>query len=346
MPVPGKKTTAFILIILFLTTTGCIFMDGFLLLTGVKSSGRIDNNQIPTSIKPIKQTSTTTLTPSPATTSTPIPATLTPTPSKFMEGGVDVIPQQEGQVNFLILGSDYRAGGGYRTDIILLVNLNPATGLGSVISFPRDLYLDLPGWGFERINTAMEFGGFELLQSSFEYHFGIHPDFYVITNFTGLTSIVDTLGGIDVNAANTLSDWCDLPSGIKGTCTIPAGWNHLNGEMALWYARSRYSTSDFDRGRRAQELAAAFFNRLMEFEALTKAPELYQLLQNSVETNVTIDDILPLLPLAAEITKDGHFRQFVIGPDQVTVWIPPSGAYLLLPNPEAFRDLLVQALTN
>ncbi len=289
--------------------------------------------------------------PSPTSTvgSTPTRMVKTPTPLPtspvLMEGGVDRIPQSPDQVNILVLGSDYRPGAGFRTDIILLVSLNPKTGKGSLVSFPRDLYLTLPGRGFERINTAMVYGGFEMMQQTFEYNLGIHPDYYVLTDFSGFITIVDTLGGVDIQAEKTLSDWCDLPSGRKGYCTIEAGENHLNGEMALWYVRSRYSTSDFDRGRRAQELIRGLFTKLMSFDALTKAPDLYQQYQSSVEMNIPLEKISELLPLSLTLPKDGNFRQFMIGPDQVNVWIPPSGAYLLLPNQDAIRSMLIEAFT-
>jgi LCP family protein required for cell wall assembly len=269
--------------------------------------------------------------------------TATPTLPVFIEGGVDRIPQSPDQVNILILGSDFRPGAGFRTDVILLVGVNPKTGKGSMVSFPRYLYLNLPGRDMQRINTAMAFGGFELLQQTFEYNFGVHPDYYVMTDFSGFVNIVDTLGGIDIQAEKTLSDWCDLPSGRKGYCTIDAGKNHLNGEMALWYSRSRYSTSDFDRGRRAQEIIRGFFNKLISLDALKQAPVLISQFQNSVEMNIPISKIVEMMPLSLSLTQTGNFRQFTIGPDEVNVWIPPSGAYLLLPNEDAIRGILTKA---
>jgi len=281
-----------------------------------------------------------------AETPTRMPKTPTATPTLpvFMEGGVNRIAQSADRVNILLLGSDYRPGAGFRTDIILLVSLNPKTGKGSMVSFPRDLYLTLPGRDMQRINTAMAYGGFELLQQTFEFNFGIHPDYYVMTDFSGFVSIVDTLGGIDIQAEKTLSDWCDLPSGRKGYCTVEAGDNHLNGEMALWYSRSRYSTSDFDRGRRAQEIVQGFFNSMISLDAITKAPQLFGQFQNAVEMDIPLAKVVEWMPMALTVTKPGNFRQFTIGPDEVNVWIPPSGAYLLLPDEEAIRGILSQAL--
>ena len=279
-------------------------------------------------------------TPSPTATVTPDPG-----PPFFIEGGVEKIPQMAGSVNLLILGSDFRPGAGFRTDVILLAHISPDASV-SFVSFPRDLYLTIPGYPDERINSAMQTGGFELVQKVFEYNFGIHPDDYILTDFEGFRNLVDLLGGIDINAAETLTDWCDLPSGRKGYCTISEGENHLDGEMALWYSRSRYSTSDFDRGRRAEELAIGFFKRLISLEALVKSPSIYMQLKDHAETNLTLDGMTPYLPLAASLARSNNFTYSPIGPDQVNVFIPASGAYLLLQDQGKVRELLVKAFGN
>jgi polyisoprenyl-teichoic acid--peptidoglycan teichoic acid transferase len=292
---------------------------------------------------PILPTSTTLPEPTP----TPIPTpTVEPIPEAYYPGGVIRIPQQSGQINILLLGSDERPGGGFRTDVMILLNINPATGKVSIVSFPRDLYLLLPDYGYERINTSQEFGGFELTQKTFEYNFGIHPDYYMLVNFAGFKNIIDILGGIDVNTAIPLYDRCDIPGMATKSCGVEAGLNHFDGEMALWYARSRYSTSDEDRVRRCQEIMVSLFNALMSRNAVDNGPAIFQEFQSSVETNLTLEGILNILPIARNLNQPGMFHQYTFGPDQATVWIPPSGAYLLLPNPDAIHSLLIEALSN
>ena len=298
----------------------------------------------PTPFRPVNAKPTDTQKSGPTPTRMSIPPTATVTPSTYFEGGVDRIPQPDGQINILLLGSDYRVGAGFRTDTILLITLNPHTGKGSMVSFPRDLYLTIPGKNQQRINTAMQSGGFELMQDTFAFNFGIRPQYYVMTDFQGFEGIVDTLGGVEVNAAKALSDWCDLPSGKKGWCTIKQGENLLNGEMALWYARSRGSSNDFERGKRSQESIRAFSDKLISLDALTKAPALYEQVKGSVETNIDISTVVSLLPLASQLPKDGNFRQYAIGPNEVSVWIPASGAYLLLPRDNSIQLLLEEAL--
>ena len=283
----------------------------------------------------------------PESTPTPIPSpTVEPIPEAYYPGGVIRIPQQSSQINVLLLGSDERPGGGFRTDVMILLNINPVTGKASIVSFPRDLYLLLPDYGYERINTSQEFGGFELTQKTFEYNFGIHPDYYMLVNFAGFKNIIDILGGIDVNSAAPLYDRCDIPGRASKSCGVEAGINHFDGEMALWYARSRYSTSDDDRVRRCQEIMVGLFNALMSRNAVDNAPALFQEFQSSVVTNLTLEGITTFLPIARNLNQPGMFRQYTFGPDQAAVWIPPSGAYLLLPNLDAIHSLLIEALSN
>jgi LCP family protein required for cell wall assembly len=283
----------------------------------------------------------------PAPTPTMLPSpTIEPIPEAYYPGGMIRIPQQSGQINVLILGSDERPGGGFRTDVIILLNINPASGKASIVSFPRDLYLLLPDYGYERINTSQEFGGFELTQKTFEYNFGIHPDYYMLVNFAGFKNIIDILGGIDVNSAAPLYDRCDIPGRASKSCGVEAGINHFDGEMALWYARSRYSTSDDDRVRRCQEIMIGLFNALMSRDAVNNGPALFQEFQSSVVTNLSLEGILKVLPVARNLDQHDMFHQYTFGPDQAAVWIPPSGAYLLLPNLDAIHSLLIEALSN
>lgn len=251
-----------------------------------------------------------------------------------------------GQVNILLLGSDYRANQGSRTDIILLVSLFTKEKKISLISFPRDLYLELPGYGQERINTTQALGGFPLTQATFEYNFGIHLDHFILTNFNGFQAIIDTLGGIDINAGTKLTDRCDLPYKHGGYCSVGPGSYHLDGALALWYVRSRYSTNDFDRGRRAQEVIEGIFNKSISWDAISKAPELFNLFINSVETDMTITDVLPLIPLASSIASDSsQVKRFSIGLNEAKPTIAPStGAYLLMPDYNAIWQLIVQAI--
>lgn len=147
---------------------------------------------------------------------------------------VGLLPQPVNQVNILILGSDQRPDdGGFRTDAMILATLNPDLGTVNLTSFPRDLYVYIPGWTVHKLNTAHAYGGFPLTQMTFEYNFGVKPDHFVMIQMNAFKEVVDSLNGIDVQVAETLTDWRDQ----YGYFTVSAGNVHMDGETALWYAR-------------------------------------------------------------------------------------------------------------
>jgi LCP family protein required for cell wall assembly len=257
-----------------------------------------------------------------------------------------VLKKPEGQVNIILLGSDARPDeGGFRTDIIVWVSLNPKDGYVSAVSFPRDLYVNIPGYGENRINVAFPRGGFDLLADTFEDNFGVRPDNYLMVDFNGFKSIINNLGGITVQTQRGLSDTCAKWINSSGYCSVGPGPVHMNGELALWYARSRYSTNDIDRARRAQEVIEAIFNRLMSFDIILKAPDLYQAYINYVDTNIKLSDVLGLLPLANEVYKNGDIRSYVIGYDHAYDWVTWQGAQVLVPDYEKIIDLMIEALS-
>ena len=252
------------------------------------------------------------------------------------------LPQPRGQVNILLLGSDQRFGrGGFRTDTILLFTINPAENSVNITSFPRDLYVQIPGYSSSRINTALARGGFEILASTFEYNLGVRPDYYVMINFWSFVEVVDSLGGIDVYASQPLSDYT-----ARGWFTIPAGLNHMDGDTALYYSRSRKSTSDFDRNRRQQEVVMATIDKLISLYTIAKIPELYNIYVDNFTTNIKLNDIIPLIPVAARIKNTNKFQRYYIGRGQVTSWRTPGGAAVLLPKREAVMSVMRQALNS
>ena len=280
-------------------------------------------------------------------TDTPVPPTPEPknqigsfSSSGSLTGGL--IPQPKGQVNVLLLGSDQRPNsGGFRTDTILLVTINPAKNSINITSFPRDLYVNIPGGSANRVNTAFARGGFETMAQTFENNFGVRPDFYVLINFWSFVEVVDSLGGIDVYAAQPLSEYT-----ARGWFTIPAGKNHMDGDTALYYSRSRKSTSDFDRNRRQQEVVKAIIDKLISLYTIAKIPELYRIYTNNVTTNVKLSDIIPLIPVAARFKDNSQVKHYYIGRAQVSNWITPGGAQVLLPYQDKVMEVMRQALNS
>ncbi len=254
---------------------------------------------------------------------------------------VDPFPAIHGQVRILLLGSDQRPGhADFRTDVFVLLTIK-GDGSVSLISFPRDLYVTIPGVRKDRINTAYEFGGFSLVSETLEYNFGFRPDHFVLTNFNGFMFIIDSLGGVDVNVALTFSD---TRQGYSNGFTVYPGIVHMSGETALWYVRSRKSTSDFDRLRRAQEVLMAIGQKFFTLQGLAHIPELYQVYQSSVVTDLTAEDLLGFIPLLQAVDQN-KIERYSLSPPLVSSWTDPvSGAYLLLPDKPGIRRLLKQVL--
>lgn len=292
--------------------------------------------QTPTSDHPIYPTATQTVTPKPrlADGSYLSPAIPAPAP---------IIPQPKDQINILLMGSDQRPyGGGFRTDVLLLITINEKTKQVSLTSFPRDLYVYIPGWKMERINAAQAHGGFALTADTFEYNFGIRPDHYALINFNGFQALIDTLGGIDVQVAKTLTD---ERTGY-GYYTINPGNVHMNGATALWYVRARYTTNDFDRTRRQQEVIQGIFNKLLNFDLVSKVPSLYEQFKGTIRSDMSIDEMVKLIPVASQVAQGNNITRYAIGPDQVNSWITMDGAEVLLPIDSAIRTILRKALNS
>ena len=254
-----------------------------------------------------------------------------------------ILPQPSGQINILLLGSDQRPyEGGLRTDTIMLLTLNPAAGTANLTSFPRDLYVYIPGWTVQRINTAFGYGGFEMLATTMEYNFGVRPDYYALVNLWSFVEVIDSLDGIDVQIGQDLCDHRD----DYGTYCVQAGTQHMHGETTLWYVRSRYTTNDLDRNRRQQEVTLALFARLLSLNGLSRVAELYDIYQDNVTTDMSFKQMTDLLPLAAQLTDFSRIHHYYIGFEHVIPWVNYSGAQVLLPVREAVLQVMRQALNS
>lgn len=278
---------------------------------------------------------------------TPTP-TITPKPEKVRplsnELGVDPINQPDHQINIMLLGSDQKYKGFIgRTDTIILLTINTKDQTVNVTSFPRDLYIFIPGWTDQRINTAFAHGGFQTLQNTMMHNFGFKPDYYVLINLWAFEYIINDLGGIYVNVPRTICD--DKWGGGFSHCVHP-GSQHFYGPEALWYVRSRMTTNDFDRNYRQQLVLKAILNRLFSLNSITKIPQLYNTYVNNITTNLDLGTIAALTATAAKLSDSSAINQYFINQDSVNAWVTPSGAQVLLPNFNAIRAILKNALNS
>lgn len=295
-----------------------------------------------TPFQPIGPTATHTITLTPTITNTPTATEIvnTSTPTLWNAN----LEQPQDQINIMVLGNDYRPSSGYRTDVMVLVSINPELKTVNTVSFPRDLYVEIPGRGMNRLNVAQAFGGFYLFASTMELNFWVRPDYYIMTNFNGFASIINSLGGIDIYAAKYLGDRCDISWAVGGFCSIGPGSIHIDGETALWYVRSRYTSNDFERTRRQQEVMLGILNKFLSLDVIAQAPEIFDTYRNSVETNIPLNVILSLITVAPYLTDSSHINRYYIGPAETTNYITETGAMVLLPNKLAIQAIIQQAI--
>ncbi len=248
-------------------------------------------------------------------------------------------------VRILLLGSDQRGDDrSYRTDVIVLVTVDTANYTASAVSFPRDLWVEPPALYPMKINMVHALGGFDAMAGMFESNFGVRPDYYVLTNFNGFASMIDNIGGIDVHVHEPLKDSCDLPQAPGGICDIYPGVQTMDGATALWYVRSRETTSDYDRLRRAQEVVQAVFERMMNMNALLNLPMVYSDLTQYVETNIGLEDVAPLVPAASRLFQDpSRIQRHAITEAQATPSWSWDGMWILLPDYELIGQMLEEA---
>jgi len=315
------------------------------------SEERDATGRAPSPVKTNTPTLTMTPVPSPTQTPTPTPTSihpwgyfLGPTADSELEipppvEPVDFAPQT---VNIILLGSDRRPDEThYRTDTLLILSLNPVTNRAKMLSIPRDFYVYIPGWKMNRINTAEPHGGFEMLADTVLYNLGIPLHHWVKVEFTGMSDAIDILGGIEIQSTGYLSDECGgTYYRIEPNKTYP-----MDGFTALCYARMRKRSSDFDRLRRQQEVFQAMFDKLFSLEGLWELPELFEVFKHTLQSNLSLKDILPLAPLAAGLAiQPERIERFAIDQSMVQNWrTPKTGAAVLLPKPESIQALLQEA---
>jgi LCP family protein required for cell wall assembly len=264
------------------------------------------------------------------------------------------LPTEGNRINVLLLGIDRRSGTGwaFRTDTIVVVTMEPGTRAAGMLSIPRDLQVTIPGHGEDRINTANVFGsspdnpegGPDLLKDTVETNFGIPIDGYLMVDFSVFEEIVDTLGGIEVEVPRALHD-TRYPDPRPGdphafkTIHFDPGWQHMDGKRALEYARSRMSTTDFDRAKRQQLILLAIRERALSPSAIPRWPLLAKTVADGIKTDMSPEDLLALAVMAARIDAS-HLKQVVLERPLVVGHRRADGAAVQLPRWELINPVL------
>ena len=265
----------------------------------------------------------------------------------------------DGQSRFtmILAGLDRRPGEtgmAYRTDTMMLVSIDPETkGIG-ILSIPRDLYVQVPGYTeLQRINTPMVFGesrqpgyGPTLLMQTVQLNLGIRVHDFVAVDFQAFIDIVDLIGGIDVTIDYTISDnqYPNMNYGYD-PFYLAAGTHHLNGYDALRFARTRHGSSDIQRAERQQQAVFAIRDRILNLDMipqlLIQSPALWSTMSDNVYTGLSLEQVIQLGLYAKDIDLDS-IKTGVIDFSYLQSYTTESGASVLIPNRARLGSLMTE----
>ncbi|MPZ13715.1 MAG: cell envelope-related transcriptional attenuator [Chloroflexi bacterium] len=275
---------------------------------------------------------------------------------------LELFPSWQGteRINILLLGFDQRedeheAGIATRSDTLIVVSIDPVSETAAMISFPRDLWVAIPGIGPNKINSAfrtgelrgIDGGGAGMAAATIEQNFGLHTSYFAAVDFDGFQGIVDTLDGIVVDVPRPIKD-DEYPTEDYGVERIyfSPGPQIMDGATALKYARTRHSIGDdFSRMRRQQQVLMAIVDRVLRLDMLARTPSLVEQGTHTVATNFTPGELLSLAKLAAKIDYS-ELRSLVIDNQLVTQTFSSDGQAILLPKREEIEREIQDVLAD
>lgn len=258
--------------------------------------------------------------------------------------------------NVLLLGSDNDlkfTADAVLTQSMILVSIDPKAHDVAMISIPRDFWVPITNYGYQKIDVAYEVGGIALARSTVEKLFTIKIDYYAWVGLKGLVQVIDTLGGIDVTVQHPILDEM-YPDDLDSTdpyaffrVYIPAGPQHLNGTTALEYVRSRHGDlqSDFGRSARQQQVLLALKNRFQSESSISRVPQLVTALQDSVKTDMSLPALVQLAAMARSISPESIHQQVLSAPEFATLGNSPDGRQqVVFPNWTAIRPVIARLM--
>ena len=257
------------------------------------------------------------------------------------------------RVTILILGLDYRdwqSGDTPHSDTMILLSIDPVSRTASMLSIPRDLWVNIPGLeDYGRINEAyfngealnLPGGGAELARQTVEQFIGVPIHYYAVIEFNAFVRFIDEIDGVQVRPDQYVCarEYC----GSDAVKLQPGGDYTLDGESALAYIRERKTEEgDVDRARRQQEVIISIRNRILKYQNIpdlvAKAPALYQDLSSGIYTNMNLQEAIQLGLLALQLDVN-NIKRGIINFDMVIPTKSPDGEAILKPITDKIRVL-------
>jgi len=323
-------------------------------LSGCQSTDQVNNQSTPslttsfessqTALPTSTQSSTQFTEPSPSTTlnsqyiwgdfppPSSDPATPIPPPLSGLNLPEDVLV-------WVLLGSDTEPPFIGRTHAIHLLFIYPRFSKASIVSIPGDLFVYIPGFTMQRINTAYSLGGIETLRETLAYNFGVTPSRFVLAHPGDFQWLVDDIDNIEVTVFYPLPHVCG---------GIPAGLIEMDGSLALCYVSFRDGLDEIGRMRRQQQLLQLIFQKFARDGNLIKLPTLYRSYQGWIKTDLSLTELMGYIPLALNLADSDRIGYYMIGWDQIRLWELPgyTQAKVFLPQREAVIAVLQQAIDD
>lgn len=242
-------------------------------------------------------------------------------------------------VNMVMVGLDQRAGSTDfpHTDTMMVVSIDPRSDSVRMLSVPRDLWVNIPGVGPDRINDAYGDGGAKLLIQTAEGVVNLPIRYYAIIKFTGFEKVINALGGVTIDVKHTINDptYPAFTGNGFAPLHIRAGVQHMNGRLALEYVRTRHDDplGDLGRNQRQQQLLIALKQQVLHPSTLLHLPVLLSALQQAVSTNFPYTDLTYLGRLVMTAPKS-HVQHLGLNyaNNSVSNYVTAGGADVLLPN--------------
>ena len=250
------------------------------------------------------------------------------------------LPRPDEVRAIVLLGTDRNSPFVSRTDAIQLFLYHPRLARASLISLPPDMLVYIPGFTMQRLQTAYALGGWRVLADTLQYNFGIRPNHYVLVHLDEFTRFVDkNLGGLDVTVYAAYPD----PKYCGG---IPGGTFHMTGTQVLCYIRFREGSNEGDRNQRQQDIFRLILLRMVQNGNLTQLPELFKTFGKSIETDLTLADLLDAVPLTLRLGDARRIAYYYLGSDELSIWRIPEdlSPAVFLPVRPAILPILVDAM--
>ncbi len=262
------------------------------------------------------------------------------------------------RVNVLLLGVGGAGHDGPElTDTMIFASYKPSTSEVGMISIPRDLTVNISGYGYRKINAVNALAemeergsGLDAAANTIETLFGQSVDYTIKVDFGGFEDIIDDLGGIDVYVDQSFEDYTypvDDGEGSVKTVSFTEGWVHMTGETALQFARSRHGTngegSDFARAERQQKMLLAVKDRALSLNVLLNPAKLNNIIstiRKNVSTNMSLWEMMKIAEYIPTIDRTQlAMRVLDTSPGSPLYETMINGAYVILPRHEDWSDL-------